>query len=433
MSLKMRTGVLAGYLLGSFVMGACASSDDATKYKIGDWGNFAKGAISHTFDDYPGSGTPNQISLGVPAFDAKDFHLTLFVQVGSNPNWETLKGVFAKGHEIASHNMSHDVSTGTFKTAQDNVRKGVPGEMCATIAYPNCNCSSDGETKKVYIAARNCGGSPNDKSPTNWAQIKSTLCGAGQSGYPNSTNELNALADNAAKANGWAVTCNHGINSGHGWANTSLDAIKGHLDYLDKNRDKIWIETFGNVARYIQERDKAKITTKTSTDNSFTITVAATGLPFDTSVFNYPLCIRREMPSGWTTATVKQGGNAVKDTIITDGSTKYIQFNAVPNGTDVVLSSGTSTACEKYLGFSASETAPVKLLNAALIVDHSRFDGSNLNVTFFNLQGKELAHYNFSASQSPIALSVEKFNHSAFLVKVAGGSKVYFKKFLPQI
>jgi hypothetical protein len=86
---------------------------------------------------------------------------------------------------------------------------------------------------------------------------------------------------------GWATFCHHGIGSeNHGYAVTKIDAVKSHLAYLDKNRDKIWCETFGNVARYIKERDKASLTVKSSTDNQ--ITVSLTDDLAD-SIFNYPL------------------------------------------------------------------------------------------------------------------------------------------------
>jgi hypothetical protein len=40
-------------------------------FEIGTWGNFCKGAISHTFDDYPTSSTNQQVASGQAAFDEK--------------------------------------------------------------------------------------------------------------------------------------------------------------------------------------------------------------------------------------------------------------------------------------------------------------------------------------------------------------------------
>ena len=426
MSLKMSLGILAAYL-GTFVASVSAASDDASKYKIGTWGNFAQGAISHTFDDNMNMDPtkPEQT-----AFNDKKFHITLFVITGQSPNWKNCQGSFAKGHEIGSHSVSHGnpSPSSEYSPSQKAIQQNVPGEKCVTYAYPNC--SNPGGATKVFIAARTCESStPNSKSPSDWGNIQSK--GFGSPHYSNDANSMNSYANAAASSNGWGVGLHHGIgNQSHSWATTNLNEMKTHLDYLDKNRNKIWMETFGNVARYIQERDKAKITAKATTDNSFTITVDAAGL--DTSIFNYPLCIRREMPSGWTTPKVTQNGKEVKDTIITDGSKKFIQFDAVPNGGDVVLSSGSTSSYEKYYGFSALETAPVKRVNATLIIDPNRFNGANVNVVLFNLQGRERIRYRFTSSKSNIIIPLEKFNHSALIVKVAGGSKSYMRTCLPQ-
>jgi len=279
---------------------------------------------------------------------------------------------------------------------------------------------------QYYIAGRNCNGQSNAKSPTNWAQIGSKGFGSGAGGYPNDVKSMNTYANSS----GWGVELHHGIGSqSHSWATTNLDTMKSHLDYLDKNRDKIWTETFGNVARYIHERDKAKIAAKSATDNSFTITVAATGL--DTSIYNYPLCIRRELPSGWTTAKVLQTGNAVSDTIITDGTTKYIQFNAVPNGSDVVISKDGASNILK--SFVTQNPHSVLYQKPSLSIDATQFGSLGIDVTLYNLQGKALVHFKFGAHESTITLPIDKFNYSPLIVKVIGGGKTYVGKFMPQL
>ena len=317
--------------------------------------------------------------------------------------------------------------TSELSTSQKDIQKNVPGEKCATIAYPNCNTPGDQQVLQYYIAGRNCNGNSNPKSPTNWAQIGSKGFGNGAGGYPNDASSMNTYANSS----GWGVELHHGIGSqSHSWATTSLDAMKSHLDYLDKNREKIWTETFGNVARYIHERDKAKITTKTATDNSFTITIAASGL--DSSIYNYPLCLRRELPSGWTTAKVMQNGNTIHDTIVTDGSTKYIQFDAVPNGSDVVISKdgGSSILLNSFASKGAHSVLHQK---SSFIIDAVQFGSSGLDVTLYNLQGKALVHYTFGAHGSTVILPIEKFNYSPSIVKVIGGGKTYVGKFMPQL
>jgi hypothetical protein len=428
MDFKMGLRFLTAFILGGFMLTASASSPT---FEIGTWGNFAQGAFSQTFDDYGMSGL-GQIAggnAGQAAFDAYGFHMTIFVVAGSNSNWAPLKTAFAKGHEIASHNNNHDSNASGIVPSQTTIKQNVPGEKCVTMAYPNCNTPGDAQVLQTYIAGRNCNGQVNSKTPSNFAQIGSKMFGSGSCGCPNDAASMNSFADQAASGNGWAVTCNHGIGSdSHSWAVTSLDAMKSHLSYLDKNRSKIWIETFGNVARYIKERDAAKVTPKSSTSSSYTITVTDN---LSDDIFNFPLSIRCEMPSGWSTANVTQNSKDVKDTIVTVSSKKYIMFQAVPDAGDVVISTSTN-AIEKFFGFKAEKISPVKRLHSALIVDPRQFDGSGLNVTLFNLQGKELARYSLEGSRSQV-LPIGKINSSAFIAKVAGNGKTYVGTFLPQL
>ena len=70
--------------------------------------------------------------------------------------------------------------------------------------------------------------------------------------------------------------------------------------------------------------------------------------------------------------------------------------------------------------------------NATLLIDSQQFGSSGCDVTFFNLQGKLLAHYRLAAHESSITLAIDKFNCSAFLVKITGINKIYIGKFIPQ-
>ena len=403
------------------------SATTASDFEIGKWANFCQGAVSHTFDD----NTAGQTQVAQPMFDAKGLHMTLFTCTGTmNPNWENLKKAFAKGHEIASHSVTHPGTMPDAECApsQATIREKIPGEQCITIAYPNCNVpTSTTNLKRCYIAGRVCDGQIAPKTPPDFWRVSCKM--AGSAGV-NSTSGFNQTADQAASSGGWIVWCHHGVgNDGHGYSNTSTNALSGNITYLDQNRGKIWTETFGNVSRYIYERDSAKITVKSSDDKSITITV--TDKLVD-SVFNFPLSIRCPLPSGWTTAVVTQKGAAVEDTIVTDGSTKYIMFKAVPDGGDVVISKDPVAVLRSG---STSETMGVCSAvrnHATLLIDSRRFSGSEITVTLFDLKGKTLARYTLGASEDRITLPADKISQSAFIAKIIGGNKSYIGTFMPQ-
>ncbi len=413
------------FVLGAFTVSFSAGT--ASDFKIGDWANFCQAAVSHTFDD----GTGNQFSKAMPLFDAKGYKMT-FATVTSGsmmPGWDKLKSAFAKGHEVASHSVSHPQTAdeNELKNSQATIRSSVPGEKCVSMVFPNCNPPSAGDnvTKKYYIVARVCGGGPEGKTPGNMFRTACQIVGQG-----GASTDLDGYAKSALNKSGWAVFLHHGVDGDHNWASTSSSAIGNHLGFLDKNRDKYWVETYGNVARYIYERDSSKITLKSSDDKSFTITVTN---KLSDSIFNYPLSIRRELPSGWTTAVVTQNAKPVDDSIVTVDTKKYVMFKAVPNAGDIVISKDATGTFRNhsYTGFEGA--SPIIRQHAALVIDQRQFNGSGLSVSIFDLTGKALARHSIQTSESSVVLPTDEFGGSAFVVKIIGGNKTYIKMFMPQL
>ena len=76
-------------------------------YKVSTWYGFRKTAVSFTFDD----GSPNQYSKAIPLFNEFEVNLTLFIVTESSwawpANWSVLQNAADKGHEIASHTVTH--------------------------------------------------------------------------------------------------------------------------------------------------------------------------------------------------------------------------------------------------------------------------------------------------------------------------------------
>ncbi len=226
--------------------------------------------------------------------------------------------------------------------------------------------------------------------------------------------------------------CHHGIgqeNPAHGWATTDLNAMKGHLDYLDQNRSKIWIETFGNVARYIRERDSASVTKKDSIEGKFTISVTD-NLP--DSIYDYPLTIRRPLPDGWTTAYVKQDGKAMDDTIVTVESKQYVMFKAVPDGGDVTISKDSGGVAVSSILRTGKSSPAMTIRNGILQIDRQRF-GSDAILAIFTLQGKALGRRTLGAQESRIALPRDVVGGSTLLVSISGAGKRCISPFVPQL
>lgn len=404
----------------------------APTIEIGKWGNFCKGAISHTFDD----NCPRQLTIAAPAFENVGMRMTIFVVTGTGvadaANWDGLKQAAAKGHEIGSHAVTHPSGSGVPMSASDfgpsqTTIQQKTFTSCVSLAYPNCTIVT-GSTQH-YIAARTCykGEGLSEATPANWESIDSKMVGC--SGCFTSATEMNAFAKSAADGNKWAVTCHHGIEGdGHGWANTAVTELKSHLDYLKQNSNTIWCETFGNVARYIKERDAATTAVTSSDDKTIKLTLKDN---LEDATYNYPLSLRTELPAGWTDAVVTQGGKVMKDTIVTDGSKKYLMFQAVPDAGEIVVDANPSSikAQRKLL-----ETGKMLWIdNNRLSVNSAQFTGSDIAVSIFNLTGKVLAKYSLNNSESSIALPLTKLGNETFFVKVTDGIKTYTEKVTQQL
>ena len=87
--------------------------------------------------------------------------------------------------------------------------------------------------------------------------------------------------------------------------------------------------------RYIKERNAVNVAESSNTGDSITLQVTDT---LDNTIYNYPLTIRRPLPAGWLAVKVSQNGLPVNASIMKVNSVKYVMFDVVPNGGDVVLS-----------------------------------------------------------------------------------------------
>jgi oligosaccharide reducing-end xylanase len=170
-------------------------------------------------------------------------------------------------------------------------------------------------------------------TPSDFMDISSLVCGS--QGSVRTTQDFNAMAESAAAKNGWCVYLIHGIDNDGGYSPIPAATLRGSLDYLSANKDKFWVETFGNVVRYIRERDAASVAEISSAADRITLRVTG-GL--DHSVFDYPITVRRPLPAGWAAATVDQSSRPVEAQIVEVGSGRFIVFDVVPDGGDIVLS-----------------------------------------------------------------------------------------------
>lgn len=396
-----------------------AFSEVDAPFEVGTWANFCQGAVSHTFDD----NTAGQTDVAQPLFDAKGLHMTMFIVTGWGANWGKLQSAHAKGHEIASHSVTHPqtMPDAECPTSQTTIQQEVPGEPCVTIAYPNCNVpGSRTELARCYIAGRSCNGQIEKKTPDDFYRTAAIMAG---SVNINTADGFNSKSNEAASTGGWLIWCHHGVgDDGHGYSNTAVHALSGNLDFLEENRDKLWTETYGNVARYIRERDAVTLAVTTSDERSITLEVTD---DLTDSIFNYPLTFRRPLPDGWSKAVVTQNAETVDDTVVTVDGKKYIMFTAVPDGGEVVISSGGTPV--RYGSTQGTLDNPVRITlseNQLLISGATTATDGPIAVRFFTLTGTLLSQYHLTKKATD-RIPIDKIAATAFIAVVTAGGKLY--------
>lgn len=321
-------------------------------YEIATWQGFSSAAISFTFDD----GYAKQYSIAEPIFDKYNFKITFFPVINWGPDWTALQKAANKGHEVGSHTVSHP-QYGSIDQEQQNfelsnsinsINSHISGQNCITMAYPYCQTGDDSITGKYFLAARICSGQIVSKTPSNFMRISSFVCG---SLGINSVAEYFRQFNSAANSRGWVVLLIHDLDdSGYSPVNSSM--LETVVDSLGTFKDKFWVSSFGNVARYIKERNSVNVSELSLSDSVITVSITDS---LDNSIYNIPVSVRRQLPFGWASATVMQNGDTLTSSIKMIDSLKYIIFDAVPDEGDIQIKNAVITDVENS-GISKPET-----------------------------------------------------------------------------
>ena len=308
----------------------------AIPYEIATWQGFKPAAISYTFDD----NCPNQLATAVPLFDKQGFKVTLFTVINWAPNWVGLRTAAANGHEIASHTVTHPNldsinetrQTVEFHDSKNRIDSNIVDSKCVTIAYPFCSCSNSKLCSEFYIAARSCDGYDVPSTPADFMHISSINCGA--EGPGKTATDLNTKVESAIQQNGWCVFLFHGIDNDQAYSPMPSEQLGTHLKYVYAKRANYWVATFGNVVRYIKERNAVILNVKSETPTRISLQLTDT---LNNEIYNYPVSIRRPIPKGWKGASVMQGDEKRSVFLVKKDKAAYIQFDAIPNAGTIVI------------------------------------------------------------------------------------------------
>ncbi len=260
-------------------------------------------AVSFTFDD----GLQSQLNVAVPLLDAFGFKATFGIIAGATPNidgetppypfgsnitgsWAGWRAIATRGHEIANHSLTHV----RLMTVSDPVQLDQEFNGSADLITEQI-----GTAPLTFVFPYN---HYNDRLASLALQhhiaIRDDEIGYGNRLY--TAGEMNAAVDNAIQHGEWMVPMLHGFAQGE-YAFVDRWTFQAHLSYLAGQSAQVWVETYGGVSRYQQERDSAQMRISELDAHRLTFTLST---PMDPAIFNRPLTVL--VATGGIAATTAQ-------------------------------------------------------------------------------------------------------------------------------
>lgn len=229
------------------------------------WPKRTVAAVTLSFDD------GNQLAKVLPILDSHNVKATFniptsLVGTGNHDSWEVIKKASEKGHEMASHTVSHvplSVKLGTSgemmkrelveskKTIEQQL--GVP---CVSFAYPGGHydrLSQKCVAEAGYISARASAKDRGFNDPYNLEQYALKIQSVTKQV---SVSKANRWVDMALKRGAWLIEVFHTMIKGDNKYLWTKEKLESHLSYLTKK--PVWIATQGEVMQYLLEKGEQR-------------------------------------------------------------------------------------------------------------------------------------------------------------------------------
>ena len=262
--------------------------------------------------------------------------------------------------DVASHSLNHGGGFSDATIDENTMAKEVdeahykfmsyfPGQRILGFVTPN-GATSDATANYVndlMAAGRNGGQTGSFTDPNklvtreNWGNLSSYVS------YTTTTgDDYKKAIDDLVKGGLWTVECHHDLSVSKATPqfSTDINAVLVKLDYfITKN---VWCASFTQAIQYLRESHTAYVNSMSATDTSISLEVTDT---LDDTMFQFPLTLEMELPSGWTNVTVTQNGvnipvvdpSAYKPNMAEDMACTIINgtlyFDAVPDGGVVTI------------------------------------------------------------------------------------------------
>jgi peptidoglycan/xylan/chitin deacetylase (PgdA/CDA1 family) len=414
MNFRVKVSTAALILLFYLAFSGLSFAVEYGQVSVKKWADDRKSAFSFTFDD----ASMSQYTYAAPILDSFKFKGSFFIITSALTDslpgywiygtWDQFRTISLEGHEIGSHSVTHPalstIPTGDTLTAgtllyelyqsKKIIEEKISNQKCITLAYPFVDYNTDvmDATAQFYESARGSSSFPNDPYLTGSAfyalYAYEELFNLPRNSTADDLDELQdfeTYEDSSITDGEWGMLEGHEVypfsqipdilQQRPGDYPISTEWLTSLCQWLKQKSDsnQVWVETMGNITRYMKEREQFQynITVQTTTQ----IQISATDNLND-QIYNYPLTVDISVPSTWEWAIIIQGSRTDTIKTLIAGDSAYVRTYVIPDGGILILNKTDPPMPVELTSFTAAVINKDVHLNwkTSTEINNNRFD-----------------------------------------------------------
>ena len=431
-------------------------------------------AFSFTFDD----GLLTQSENARPILNQYGFKGTFYVLppylADENQNtiwrygtWPDFQLMAAEGHEIGSHTMNHDTliylpwgdedTEGTllYELSQSKIfiEQKIPTKKCISFNFPFGIHDSviESAARLFYENARALGSAANDSSLSaeEWYKLNAKIVefDSIRNSVNDDTTELYTFltwTQNSIANHKWGMIIIHDVvpfdrlkdSSNHGiYEPVTNEWLTSLCDYLWARSlsKKIWVETVGNITRYIKERDDASYEIVSSSSELIEINVTDNLVD---EIYNYPLSAYIKIPDDWEYVKTEQNGVIDTLTTIDIDNERFVLAKVIPDNGILKISPITPSGVDDEISnaeeFELYQNYP-NPFNPSTSIQYAISSGQYVSLKVYDVLGNEIAtlvnDYKASGTHQ-VNFSGSRFSSGIYFYQIKAGGFINMKKMI---
>ena len=139
----------------------------------------------------------------------------------------------------------------------------------------------------------------------------------------------------ARQGNVWLVLVFHGVD-GIGWEPEPHQKFEEYFKYIHSKLNDVWVGTFQDVGKYLRERVSTQVSTRVTPQSIRVMPVSK----LSHKLYSVPLSLKTYVPSGWENVRIERKDGKEEVESASDANGTYVTYKAVPNAGPVTLIKG---------------------------------------------------------------------------------------------